>query len=247
MQDTHAEWRVDPNGLLRYKGAIYMPNDPAVKQEIMKMNHDDPHAGHFGVAKTMEVIRRKYHWLGIAQEIKDYVVGYDVCQRTKAPRHKPYGEMQPLPILSWPWESISMDMIVELPPSTDADSKAYNAILVVVDRFTKMAKYFPVRTTITAADLAKLFHQHIVCSFRTPSSIIMDHGSLFTSQYWSSLCFHMKARRKLSTAFHPQTDGQMERQNQTLEHYLHCYINYRQDDWVEWLPQAEFACNNATQ
>jgi len=164
----------------------------------------------------------------------------------KAPHHKPYGEMQLLPIPSRPWESISMDMIIELPPSTDADSKAYNAILVVVDHFTKMAKYFPVRTTITAADLAKLFHQHIVCSFGTPSSIVTDHGSLFTSQYWSSLCFHMKARRKLSTTFHPQTDGQTERQNQTLEHYLHCYINYRQDDWVEWLPQAEFAYNNAT-
>ena len=87
-----------------------------------------------------------------------------------------------------------MDMIIELPLSADADSKAYNAILVVVDCFMKMAKYFPVRITITTADLAKLFYQHIVCSFRTPSSIVMDHGSLFTSQYWLSLCFHMKAR-----------------------------------------------------
>ena len=153
--------------------------------------------------------------------------------------------MQPLPIPSWPWESISMDMIIELPPSVDANSKVYNAILVVVDCFMKIAKYFPVRTTITAADLAKLFHQHIVCSFGTPSSIVMDHGSLFISQYWSSLCFHMKARQKLSTAFYPQTDGQMERQNQTLEHYLRCYINYRQDNWVKWLPQAEFVYNNA--
>src|SRR5437667_4804455 len=102
--------------------------------------------------------------------------------------------MQLLPIPSQLWESISIDIIVELPPSADADSKAYNAILVVVNHFMKMAKYFPVRTTITAADLAKLFHQHIVCSFGTLSSIITDRGSLFTSQYWSSLCFHMKAR-----------------------------------------------------
>ena len=101
----------------------------------------------------------------------------------KAPRHKPYGKMQPLPILSRPWESISMDMIVELPLSTDTDLKAYNAILMVVDRFMKMAKYFSVRTTITAADLVKLFYQYIVCSFRMPLSIITDYGSLFTSQY----------------------------------------------------------------
>ena len=74
-----------------------------------------------------------------------------------------------------------MDMIVELPPSADADSKAYNAILVVVDHFTKMAKYFPIRTTITTMDLAKLFYQHIVYSFGIPLSIIIDYGSLFTS------------------------------------------------------------------
>src|SRR5439155_11324505 len=132
-----------------------------------------------------------------------------------------------------------------LPPSADADSQVYNAILVVVDCFTKMAKYFPVRTTITAVDLAKLFHQHIVCSFGTPSSIVTDRGSLFTSQYWSSLCFHMKARRKLSTAFHPQTDGQTERQNQTLEHYLRTYVEYTQDDWAKRLDMAEFAYNNS--
>ena len=79
MEDTHAEWRVDPNRLLHYKGAIYMPNDPTVKQEIMKMNHDDLYAGHFRVAKTMELICRKYHWLGITQEIKDYVIGCNIC------------------------------------------------------------------------------------------------------------------------------------------------------------------------
>src|SRR5438105_11449139 len=100
-----------------------------------------------------------------------------------------------------------MDMIVALPSSTDGDSKAHVAILVTIDRFTKIAKYFPIRETINAHELADLFHRQIVCSFRTPSSIISDHDSIFTSQFWSSLCFYMKVRRKLSTAFHPQTDG----------------------------------------
>jgi len=138
-----------------------------------------------------------------------------------------------------------MDMITGLPPSADADSKAYDAILVIMDRFTKMAKYFLVRKTIGSVEMAQLFHDRIVCAFGMPASIVTDRGSIFTSQFWSSLCFYMKARRKLSTTFHPQTDGQTERQNQTLEHYLRCYINYRQDDWVKWLPQAEFAYNNA--
>ena len=137
-----------------------------------------------------------------------------------------------------------MDLITGLPLSIDSESKAFDAILVIVDRFTKMAKYFPTRKTLDAAELADLFHKKIVCIFGMPSSIVSDHGSLFTSQFWSSLCFYMKARRRLSTAFHPQTDGQTEHQNQTLEHYLRCYVNHRQDDWVDWLPQAEFAYNN---
>src|SRR3989440_2475418 len=242
--DTFRDWRVDQEGLLRYRGSAYVPNDPAVRQEIMKMNHDDPYGGHFGVARTTELIRRKYYWPSVGRDIKKYVSTCDVCQRTKAPRHKPYGELQLLPIPTRLWMSMSMDMIVRLPPSADGDSKAYDAILVTIDRFNKMAKYFPIRETINAHELVDLFHRQIVCSFGTPSSIISDHGRIFTSQFWSSLCFYMKARRKLSMAFHPQTDGQTERQNQTLEQYLRCYINYRQDDWVDWLPQAEFTYNN---
>src|SRR5437764_11577361 len=208
------------------------------------MNHDDPYGGHFGVARTMELIRRKYYWPSVGRDIKKYVSTCDICQRTKAPRHKHYGELQPLLVPTRPWTSMSMDIIVGLPSSAAADSKAYDAILVTIDRFTKMAKYFPIRETINAHELADLFHRQIVCSFGTLSSIVSDHGSIFTSQFWSSLYFYMKARRKLSTAFHSQTDGQTERQNQTLEQYLRCYINYRQDDWVDWLLQAEFTYNN---
>ena len=232
-KDNQNEWHVDNQGLLRRNGAAYVPNDPAVRQEIIQINHDDPYGGHFGKAKTVEIVQRKYYWLTMGWDIKDYVRTCEVCQKMKTPRYRLYGELQSLLIPKQLWESVSMDMITGLPPSADADSKAYDAILVIVDRFTKMAKYFPVRKTIRAVDMAQLFHDRIVYAFGTPASIITDRGSIFTSQFWSSLCFYMKARRRLSTAFHPQTDGQTERQNQTLEHYLRCYINYRQDDWVK--------------
>jgi hypothetical protein len=103
-----------------------------------------------------------------------------------------------------------MDMITELLLSTDGDLKIYNAVLVVVDYFTKMAKYFPTQKTLNAARLADLFYKRIICSFGTLWSIMSDRASLFTSQFWSSLCFYIKARCQLSTAFYPQTDGQME-------------------------------------
>jgi hypothetical protein len=238
-------WRVDINGLLRYRGGAYVPDDQAVRQELMAANHDDPYAGHFGTARTTELIRRKYFWRRLAKDVEAYVGGCDVCQRSKAKRHRPYGALQSLPTPTRPWKDISMDFIVGLPPSVDSDGKAYDAILVAMDRFSKMAKYFPVLSTMDAPELANLFCKTIVKDYGTPRSIVSDRDKLFTSDFWSTLCYYMKAKRRLSTAFHPQTDGQTERQNQVLEHYLRSYIDYRQDDWVDLLYMAEFSYNNS--
>src|SRR2546430_17277913 len=117
-------------------------------------------------------------------------------------------------------------MIVSLPPSTDSKENAYDAILVVVDYYTKMAKYFPIRETIAAPQLVELFCNEIVKQYGTLRSIVTDRGSIFTSEYWSTLCYYMKAKCKLSTAFSPQTDGQTECQNQVLKHYLRAYTDY---------------------
>src|SRR5436309_15258092 len=107
----------------------------------MKMNHDDPYGGHFGVARTTELIRRKYYWPSVHRDIKKYVSTCDVCQRTKAPRHKLYGELQLLTVPTHLWMSMSIDMIVRLPPSANGNSKAHDTILVTIDHFIKMAKY----------------------------------------------------------------------------------------------------------
>ena len=238
-------WSIDDKNLLRHKNAIYVPNDPALKDEIMKRNHDDPHAGHFGTRRTLELIQRKYFWPSMSREVEGYVRTCDICQRTQTPRHKPYGEMQPLPKPTRPWSDITMDFIVGLPPSSTSPGTAYDSILTVVDRYTKMAKYIPVKKTIDAPQLAEVFISNIVRNFGTPDSIVTDRGSVFKSNFWSSLCYFLKTRRRLSTAFHPQTDGQSERQNQTLEHYLRAYVEYTQDDWAKRPDMAEFAYNNS--
>ena len=113
-----------------------------------------------------------------------------------------------------------MDIIVGLPPSTDSKGNAYDAILVVVDCFTKIAKYFSIREMMAALQLVELFCNEIIKQYSTLRSIITDRRSIFTSKYWSTLCYYMKAKCKLSTAFYPQTDGQTEHQNQVLKHYL---------------------------
>lgn len=135
-----------------------------------------------------------------------------------------------------------MDFIVGLPPSLRR-RKAYDAILVVVDRFSKMVKYIACTNEIDAPEMAERLFEIVFLQFGKSRFIVSDRGSTFTSKYWGTLCYYMTVKRCLSTAFHPQTDGQTERINQTLECYFRCYINYRQDNWVELLPSAEYAYN----
>ncbi|EDN03595.1 hypothetical protein HCAG_01460 [Histoplasma mississippiense (nom. inval.)] len=123
--------------------------------------------------------------------------------------------------------------------------KTEELLRLIVDRFTKMAKYIPTHKKVKAPELADLFLDAIIRDHGSPKSLVSDRGSLFTSKYWSAFCYHLTIRRFLSTAFHPQTDGQTERQNQTLEHHLRAFCSYHQNDWPRHLPTAEFAYNNA--
>ena len=130
-----------------------------------------------------------------------------------------------------PFKSITMDFIVDLPPSMGpGDNKAYDAILVILDRYTKVVKYIACRKTIDALELARLFVKHWFPDQGLPESIVSDRGSLFTSKFWAALCYHLNIKRRLSTAFHPQTDGQTERQNQIIEAFFRSFCNYHQDN-----------------
>src|SRR5262249_47921248 len=120
------------DGILMYKGLIEVPNNNELKLLILIKCHDDPLAGHLGVFKTYELLKRTFHWPGSMKYTKKYVSSCDICQRNKMARHKKYGILRPLPIPDSPWTSISMDMITHLPISN-----GFNAILVIIDRFTK--------------------------------------------------------------------------------------------------------------
>ena len=180
----------------------------------------------------------------MAEHVRDYVKSCDVCQRMKAPRHKPYGLLAPLPQPEKPWQHVAMDFVGGLPPSI-VRGKVYDAILVVTDRFSKMVRYLACTTETDAPELADMLIDTVFSKLGFPSSIVSDRGSLFTSKFWSTFCYYIVVKRRLSTAFHPQTDGQTERANQTLECYLRCYANHQQDDWAEYLPCAEFAYNRS--
>jgi hypothetical protein len=138
-----------------------------------------------------------------------------------------------------PWEHVTADMVVKLPPSNGSDS-----ILVVVDRFSKQAHFIPTTEELSSVGQAKLYLENVWKLHGLPQSIISDRGPTFASSIMKELNETLGIKTKLSTAYHPQTDGQTERVNQEIEQYLRMFINHRQDDWQEWLPLAEFAYNN---
>src|SRR6266550_3718977 len=176
-------------------------------------------------------------------EVKDYVRSCDVCQRDKASRRRKYGLLQPLEVPRRPWRSIAMDFIVGLP-----ESNGYTQIWVVVDRLTKMAHFIPmiIKDKSQAKDLAMTFAREVWRLHGLPADIVSDRGSVFISGFWRELMEHLGVELKMSTAFHPQTDGQTERINQVLETYLRHYTNFQQDDWADLLPLADHAYNTAT-
>jgi transposase InsO family protein len=141
------------------------------------------------------------------------------------------------------WESVSMDVITQLPVT----KKGYDTIAVFVDRLTKMVHFAPTYTDCSAVDVARLFNDTVFKHHGLPSEIISDRDHQFTSKFWRALTRLLGTKLKISTAFHPQTDGQTERSNRVLENYLRHYISPSQDDWDEWLPQAKFSVNNAWQ
>ena len=132
-----------------------------------------------------------------------------------------------------------MDFIVGLP-----ESNGFNSILVVVDRLSKMAHYIPTTEEVTSEQVARLFFDKIFKHHGIPDSLVSDRGTQFTSRFSKALCALIGIDQKLSTSFHPQTDGQTERINAVLQQYLRGYVNYQQDNWVELLTMAEFSYNN---
>lgn len=227
------------DGRLYYRDRLYVPDYDELRLHVLKESHDVPAAGHCGQAKTFELLDRNYTWKGMRNDVARYIRNCHTCQRSRTTRHKPSGVLRPLAVPYQPWKSISMDFITGLPWS-----EGHDAILVVVDRLTKMRHFVPCRTTTTSRDLSDLFLTNVFRLHGLPDEIVSDRGSQFTSDFWREVCGSLGVQLRLSTAFHPETDGQTERLNATLEQYLRAFVSYQQDDWSRWLPLAEFALNN---
>ena len=221
---------------------VCIPQKSDIRLSLLHDAHDSAIAGHLGFDKTYDALRRSVYWPRIARDTKLYVATCENCQRNKHSVQRPAGLLQPLPIPAQRWETITMDFITKLPKTP----RGHDAIVVFVDKLSKQVHFAANRTTDTATDVARIFFDNIFRLHGMPTTIVSDRDSKFTSRFWKELHRLMDTKLAMSTAFHPQTDGQTERANQTLESMLRAFVDQKQTNWDLLLTAAEFAYNNAS-
>ena len=212
------------------------------KRTFIQAHHNAPVYGHPGINKTHQLTSRRYWWPGMRQDVMNYVQGCAECQRNKVNTRPTKAPLSPIfpTHKAMPFETVTLDFITKLPIS-----QGYDSILTVMDHdCTKAAVFIPCKESMTAKETTGLIIQHIFPRFGLPLKFISDRDLKFTSRFIRGLCKGTGTTQNISTAYHPQTDGQSERTNQWLEQYLQFWVNEQQDNWHAYLPLAEFAHNN---
>ncbi|KAD2805797.1 hypothetical protein E3N88_39174 [Mikania micrantha] len=226
-------------GVLFFKDRLVIPSSsqhiPALLQEF----HMTATGGHSGYYRTYRRIAANLFWPGMTATVKQFVKECEVCQRCKTSTLMPSGLLQPLAIPEAVWEDLSMDFIGGLPMS-----KGFNVILVVVDRLSKYAHFVALKHPYTAKGVADLFVKEVIRHHGIPKSIVSDRDPLFISNFWQEIFRLQGTKLHMSSAYHPETDGQTEVVNRCLEAYLRCFVVDQPKAWAQWLPWAEFWYNS---
>ncbi|GJW25577.1 putative reverse transcriptase domain-containing protein [Tanacetum coccineum] len=212
------------DGIQCFEGRIWLPLFGGLRDLIMHESHKSKYSIHPGSDKMYQDLKKLYWWPNMKAEIATYVSKCLTCAKVKAEHQKPSGLLQQPEIPEWKWEKITMDFVSGLPRTPSG----YDSIWVIVDRLTKSAHFLPMKKTDSIEKLAQLYLKEIVCKHGVPTSIISDRDSLFTSRFWKSLQEAMGTQLDMSTAYHPETDGQSERTIQTLEDMLRADPTRRQ-------------------
>ena len=205
--------------ILQYRGRLYIPK--LMINTTLESEHDSKVTGHFRKDKTIELVSRNFWWPGMDSDIEGYIQACPDCQRDKPRRHRKYGLLSPLEHPYAPLQSIAMDFITDLP-----QSKNCTELLVVNDRFSKMASFIPLeQDKKNVEDIARILAREIWRLHGLPRDIVSDCNSRFTFHTWKDFLSVTGIRPQMSTAFHPQSDGETERVNQVIEACLRPYIN----------------------
>ena len=232
---SHYTWH---DGQLRRKNKLVVGPDVKLREELLSLFHSSPVGGHLGAEATMKRLGSVCYWKGLKKNVRDFVRSCQVCQQFKSDFAASPGLLQPLPIPERVWTDISMDFIEGLPTS-----RGMSVILVVVDRLSKYAHFLPLSHPYSAASIAQIFLDNIYKLHGIPHSIVSDRDKIFLSKFWQELFKLSGTQLNLSTSYHPQTDGQTEVVNRSLQTYLRCMTVERPKDWSRWLPLVEWWYN----
>ena len=209
-------------GLWWHDDAIAIPDHGNLRSQLLYELHNAPYSGHLGVNRTTKLLEKDYWWPTLRSDVLQYVKTCGDCQRNKGSTQRAFGTPIPLTVPSAQWEQISMDFITHLPKTRSG----YTAIYVVVCRLTKMVHFIPTHDTASAEDTAKLFRDRVFCLHGMPKGIVSDRDSKFTGAFWQELHQLLGVKLHMSTANHPQTDGQTDwpapRMNRVLEGITRC-------------------------
>ncbi|KAI2658094.1 Transposon Tf2-8 polyprotein [Labeo rohita] len=222
------------------EGKIYVPL--TLRQNLLDTAHRSPGSGHPGSQWTLSLIQSRYWWPSMRRDTIRYVQSCSVCAMSTSPRQLPTGKLVPLPIPQRPWSHIGVDFVTDLPAA-----EGNTCILVMVDRFSKMCKFFPLKGLPTAMETAETLFQHLFRHFGLPEEIVSDRGPQFISHVWKAFFKLLGVTVNLSSGYHPQTNGQTERKIQELGCYLRAYCHTDQHCWNRFLPWAEYAQNSLRQ
>jgi len=222
-------------GLIYFKNRVYLKAESPSTGAIIAEFHNSTHEGYH---KGLQRIRSVFYWPKMKQQLRTFIRNCDICQRHKAEATKPAGLLQPLPIPEHIWSAISMDFIDGLPKSYGRTT-----IFVVVARFSKYDHFTPLKHPYTAPQVAQTFFEVIFLLHGIPTSIVCDRDPVFTGIFWRELLHLHGTKFNFSSAYHPQTDGQTEVVNRTIEMYLRCFISSSPRQWAKWLPWVEYCYN----
>jgi transposase InsO family protein len=211
-----------------------------MQQQLITQMHSSPLGGHSGIPATVKRLQALFAWPGLRKHVHAFVKSCPTCQQAKPERVKYPGLLQPLQMPSAAWQVISLDFVEGLP-----QSKGYNCILVVVDLFSKYSHFVAMKHPFTALSVAKAFMINIYRLHGLPSAMVSDRDRIFTSQLWRELFRLAGVELRMSSAYHPQSDGQTERVNQCMETFLRCFANAVPSKWFDWLHLAEFWYNTS--
>ncbi|GJV67656.1 hypothetical protein Tco_1483165 [Tanacetum coccineum] len=241
LRGMDKSFEIRPDGTRCIKNRSWLPLFGGLRDLIMHESHKSKYSIHPGSDKMYHDIKKLYWWPNMKAIIAEYVSKCLTCSRVKAECQKPSGLLVQPEIPMWKWERITMDFVTKLPKT----STGHDAIWVIVDRLTKSAHFIPIRATDSMETLTRLYIKEIVSRHGVPISIISDRDSHFTSRFWQSLQNALGTQLDMSTAYHPETDGQSERTIQTLEDMLRaCVIDFEKG-WDKHLPLVEFSYNSS--